>query len=473
MWSAPKRAGTLGPQAVELAGEAGLELDDWQAWVLQESLGVRPDGRWSSFENGLSIPRQNGKGGILEARFLAGLFLFDERLLTYTAHEFKTATEHFLRIRDCVEALPPKYRRQVKQVYEANGKEAIEMRGGRRLRFLARSAGSGRGFSGDVVALDEAMILWLASISAMFPTMAARANVTVGGPQIFYYGSAGLGDERSEVFSKVRDRGIAGADRLFWAEWGAGAADDHTGAHVDPDDRAEWLRANPAMHGERPRIEQEFVESEREALAEDFARERLGVWDSGATGAVIDPDVWAAMLDARSKPVGKVALAIDVPPEGRRASLSRAGERADGRVHIESVTHDGTSWTAARAAELSKKRNAVVVLDGGARAMSLVPALVEAGLEIGKSLIIYGTRDVTSACGAFLDKVDEDKLRHTGQAELNLAVNAARRRKVGDAWAWHRRDTSTDIGPLVSSTLAVHALKEDPPRRKTGRSMAV
>jgi hypothetical protein len=469
-FSAPPRAGTLGPQAVELAAEAGLELDDWQAWLLQETLGVRADGRWSSFEVGLSVARQNGKGGFVEARALAGLFLLDERLLTYTAHEFKTAQEHFIRIRDCIDALPPKYRRRVKQVREAHGSESVEMHGGQRLRFLARSSGSGRGFSGDLVFLDEAMILWLAAMGALLPTMSARANVTVGGPQLFYLGSAGLGDERSEVFARVRDRGIVGDSRLFWAEWGAGSADDHTGSDVDLDDRAEWRRANPAMHGDRPRIEEEFVESERAALDDaQFARERMGIWDGTAGGNVIDPDVWAALIDADSKPRGAIALAVDVPPEGKSASIARAGERADGKVHGEVDTRQGTTWAVDRLAELSRKRNAVVVLDGGSRAASLIPALVKAGVEP----IVYGTRDVTSACGGFLDKVDEDRFRHVGQAELNVAVNAARRRKVGDAWAWHRRDASVNLSPLVSLTLAVHALKEAPPRRKTGRSMAV
>lgn len=473
-FSSPSRAGTLGPQAVELAAEAGLELDDWQAWLLQEALGVRADGRWSAFEVGLSLARQNGKGGFVEARALAGLFLLDERLLTYTAHEFKTAQEHFLRIRDCLDLLPPKYRRRIKQVREAHGSESVEMQGGARLRFLARSSGSGRGFSGDVVFLDEAMILWLAAMGALIPTMSARANVTVGGPQLIYLGSAGLGDERSAVFAGVRDRGLAGAERLFWAEWGAGAADDHTGSAVDLNDVREWYRANPAMHGTRPRIEEEFVDGERAALDDEaFARERLGIWSNLATGAVIDPDLWAALTDATSKPAGPIALAVDVPPEGKAASIARACVGSDDRVYGEVDCRPGTSWAVERLAELSRRRNAVVALDGGARANSLVPALVEAGLEVGKSLIVYGTREVTSACGGFMDKLDEDSLRHAGQPELNSAVNAARRRKVGDAWAWHRRDASTDISPLVSLTLAVHALKEEPPRRKTGRSMAV
>jgi hypothetical protein len=41
-----------------------------------------------SSDVGLVVPRQNGKGTILEARELAGLFLFGESIL-HTSHEFR------------------------------------------------------------------------------------------------------------------------------------------------------------------------------------------------------------------------------------------------------------------------------------------------------------------------------------------------------------------------------------------------
>lgn len=465
----PGAVGSLGPEVVELARDAGLELDDWQAWYLEGSQSFRPGGKWVSFENGLDVPRQDGKGAIIEARCLGGMFLFEEKLLTYTAHEFKTAQEHFARIDDLI-AGSPSLTKKVKRVRRASGAEAIELKNGGRLRFLARSAGSGRGFSGDVVFFDEAMILWAAAVGALLPTMSARVNVTAGGPQLWYTGTAGHG-EQAEVFAKVRDRAIAGTDPgLFYAGWEAGDPEDHTGEGVDLDDREEWLRANPALHVPNARMDMEFIERERAALSDDeFARERLCLWGGAGMRSAIDPDAWMALTDASSRPKGDIALAVDVPPEGKRASIARAGLRADGRTHGEIDTRPGTTWAVERLAELSKKRNAPVVLDGGSRAISLVPALVAAGVQP----IVYGTRDVVAACGAFVDKVDEDKFRHPGQAELNIAVDAARRRKVGDAWAWHRRDTSADISPLVAVTLAVHGLKEEAPRRKTGRSMAV
>lgn len=416
------------------------------------------------------MPRQDGKGSILEARELAGLFLLDEVLQTHTAHEFKTAQEHFQRLATLVDGLPARYKRRVKQIREAHGSESIELRNPRqRIRFLARSGGSGRGFSGDLVVLDEAMILWAQAMGALLPTMAARANVTVGGPQLWYAGSAGLDDERSEVFARVRDRGIAGAERLFYAEWSAGEPDDHTGANVDLDNVSEWYRANPAMHGSKPRMELEFVENERAELDDDrFARERLCLWTGGGLNSPIDPDKWRAMADPKMS-LPTRALAVDVPPEGKRATIARAGIRPDGKPGVEVDSRPGTTWAAERLAELSKKRNAPVIIDGGSRAAALIPKLV----ELGVTPVVYATRQITRACSGFLDRVDEDGLRHMGQAELNMAVDAARRRKVGDAWAWHRRDTSADITPLVAATLAVEGLNEPPPRRKTGRAMAV
>jgi phage terminase large subunit-like protein len=90
---------SAGRDAIDLASVAGLDLDPWQRYVLANSLGKRADGKWSSFEVCCIVSRQNGKGGILEARELAGLYLFrSDRLLTHTAHEHKTASEHFRRV---------------------------------------------------------------------------------------------------------------------------------------------------------------------------------------------------------------------------------------------------------------------------------------------------------------------------------------------------------------------------------------
>ncbi len=81
-WVPPYRSST-GEEALEVCALAGLHLDPWQAYVLREALGERPDGQWAAREVGLVVPRQCGKGAILEARELAGLFVLDERLIVH------------------------------------------------------------------------------------------------------------------------------------------------------------------------------------------------------------------------------------------------------------------------------------------------------------------------------------------------------------------------------------------------------
>jgi hypothetical protein len=64
---------------------------------------------------------------------------------------------------------------------------------------------------------------------------------------------------------------------------------------------------------------------------------------------------------------------------------------------------------------------------------------------------------VGQACGAFYDATHSGSLRHIDQPLLNTALGAARKRSLGEAWAWHRMD-ATDISPLVAVTLALHGL---------------
>src|SRR5215471_3557271 len=223
-------AKSSGREEVELAELAGLYVADWQQFCLDKMLSVRSDGTCSGFESLLIIGRQNGKGSILEARELAGLFLFpSDRLQIHTAHEFKTAEEQYLRVKTLVTNTPELSKRG-KKFSDAHGQEGITLLpsptiisgpGGRqisrpgekRLRFLARSAGSGRSFTADFIAYDEAMVLDAARVGAMLPTLSARPN-----PQVWYTASAGT--VNSSQLAAVRRRGVAGSSpALVFLEW--------------------------------------------------------------------------------------------------------------------------------------------------------------------------------------------------------------------------------------------------------------
>jgi hypothetical protein len=435
--SRPDYVSSAGGEAVELAASAGLQLDQWQQHVLEVALGEQANGKWAAFEVGLIVGRQNGKGAVLEARELAGLFLFGEQLILHSAHEFKTAQEAFRRVLGLIQNTAD-LDRLVSRVRTSHGEEGIELRSGARLRFVARSTGSGRGFSGDVVILDEAYNLPASAMGALLPTMAARPN-----PQVWYASSAGKED--SEVLARVRDRGAEGKpSRLAYFEWSAPA-------DADLDDPAAWQAANPGLG---IRIDAEFVEAERAALPElEFARERLGIWADGRVSAAIDQVLWASLADTECQDRSPVVFCPTINPERTKGAITAAIRRADGLVQVESIDYrPGTAWMADRMAALNADWHPIgFVIDPGAPEASLIQPLQAAGIEP----VLMTGREAAAADGAFYDALVDRKIRHGNQGALNVSVEQAAWRPVGDTRVFHRR-SKADIGPLSGAAKAFH-----------------
>lgn len=440
-------AGSANPRlvdVVDLAALAGLHLDEWQQLCLDGATMLRPDGRWAAFEVCPIVPRQNGKGSILEARQIAGLFLFGERLQIHTAHEFKTCFEHFRRVKELVEGCPS-LSKQVKIIRTGAGDQAIEHKNGNRIRFLARSRTSGLGFSADVVYLDEAFELYERVIGALMPTMSARPN-----PQIWYTSSAPHVD--SEVLHRLRRRAMDGeGDRLFFAEWSNDPG-------VDPTDREAWYRANPGLG---IRITEDFVANEQASMSPaEFARERLGIPEGLEGGSSVLPvEAWNR-LSADSTFVGTPCVAVDIPPERTSASIALAGWRADGLGHVEVTRRDGTSWLVDHLEAIWRSQNVPIVLDNAGPAGSLVAELEARRVKVD----VVSLGDYAKACGALVDAVSNERLRHRGQVELADAVAGCKERQVGDVWVWSRSSSRVDISPLVAVTLAWGRLPRPTPQ---------
>jgi len=464
IFCAPPSPWSEGDRVADLAARAGLRLDDWQRWVLDQGLGRRDDGMWAAFEAALIVSRQNGKGAVLEALELAALFLddFGANLILHSAHEFKTAAEAFLRIRSLITDHPV-FERRVERIRTAAGQEAIELRNGKRLRFIARSKGSGRGFSADLVILDEAYNLGDEEMAALLPTLSTRPN-----PQVWYTSTAGM--DQSVQLGRVRERALRGGDAsLFFAEWSAGEWDDYQAGLVDLDDRELWRVTNP---GCPKRITLDYIARERAALSDDaFARERLGIGvyptDLSEAWQVISREAWLAALDDRSVPEDPVAVAVDAMPGGANAAVAVAGLRADGLTHVEVTDHrPGTAWVVARVAELvAKHEPCAVVVDSSGQAGHLITDLEAAGVAV----VSPTAREAAQACGHFFQQVtDEGSLRHRGDPPLMKAVAGASSRPLSDAWAWDRRSQVTDICPLVAVTLAAWGHRLHAPLAEAG-----
>ena len=88
----PDSRKSLARKAVNWARKHKMSLDPEQEWMLSSMMGLREDGRWQAFEVGINAPRQNGKGEVLMARELFGIFVLEEKLSVHSAHEFKPSS---------------------------------------------------------------------------------------------------------------------------------------------------------------------------------------------------------------------------------------------------------------------------------------------------------------------------------------------------------------------------------------------
>lgn len=430
----PPRVESAGAEAVDLALAAGLVLDPWQAWVLEQALGEREDGMWSAFEVALIVSRQNGKGSVLEALELAGLFLFGEKLILHSAHEFKTAREAFLRICALIENTDD-LRKRCKKPRTSHGEEGVELLNGNRLNFVARSTGSGRGFTGDRIILDEAYKLSADAMAALLPTMSAKSMT--GNPQIWYTSSAGM--VSSTHLQSLRRRALQGeSKRLAYLEWSAPPE-----ARDDPGNREYWALANPALN---VRISSEFVESELEALPTDeFCRERLGLFDDdGSEGNGIPG--WQRVVADDVCPGARVAFGLDVNPERTLVSLGVSDgsncELVEPRPTIANVVE--------MVAAAAKAQRAPVGVDMTGPAAVFADDLEARGVAVER----FTGAKFAQACAAFYDAVVEERVRVKRHPAVDGAVAGARRQVSGDTWKWARRSSSVDISPLVAVTIA-------------------
>lgn len=438
---------TLGPEVGELATIAGFPPDPEQQMVLDAMFGMDRHGRFVAFEVAIIACRQNLKTGLLKQAAIGKTFLMERGLFVWSAHEFSTAQEGFRDLRILIESTPT-LDRMVKRIHMASGAEAIELRGGQRIKFKARTKAGGRGLTGDDVALDEGFALMPEHVGALMPTLSTKPD-----PQVLYASSAGL--EKSEVLRAIRDRGRVGTGRLVYAEWCAPEGCETPECMHDVgtpgcrmDDESAWQAANPQLGR---RISLEYVKAERDALpVTEFGRERLGWWDEppGDMGEAFGDGKWAdCAVEMPLEPPKPAAIGIAVSIDREWASIGAASSGP--RTHLGSVDRRrGTAWLLDEAERIQREHGCKVVIDGRGPAANLIPDLRARHIRFRE----LSTAEYLDACVDLFDAVVEKRVEHANYSALNAAVGAAKRRDVGDRWAWARK--SGDVSMLEAVTLA-------------------
>lgn len=463
---------TVWPRVEAKCAEFGVLFDPWQKGAGTLALGLDKDGKYAATVGGvvLSIPRQVGKTFFVGMMIIALCVLFPNLTVLWTAHRTRTSSMTFTTMQGMVRR--KKIWPHVDAIRRTNGEQEILFKNGSRIMFGAREAGFGRGFDAvDVEVFDEAQILTEKALEDMVP--AANASTHPSGALLFFMGTPPRPVDPGEEFTNRRSKALSGrANNMVYVEFSADQ-------DADPDDRAQWAKANPSFPHRTP---VESMERMRENLTDDdsFKREALGIWDAEDSARVIDEVSWQRVADPASIPVERLTLAVDVAPDRSVASVSLAGLRPDGRWHVElDDQRKGTDWIGPWVASRSAKNSlhAVVVdqLTGMTEERNGRHFLV--GTDVQVTLAGAEGRDMAIACAKFYDGVIAGDVMHTDQPQVNVALSVARKRPLMGGWAWNRKDAGSDITPVVSATLALWGAQNGnvrrPARRSEGRKAVV
>ncbi|MEV0112346.1 terminase [Streptomyces sp. NPDC050844] len=466
-WGTPRRPEypTLGGKVALVMQRLGFKPMPWQRYVWDVSLEVDPVTKIFCYRDvGLSVPRQQGKTQGLLAVKTHRASAYKRQRIIYAAQTRAMARERWEdEFWATIEA--SRLARQF-VIRKANAHEAIIHRKTRsRIGITANTEQAGHGPPLDLGMIDEAFAHQDDRLEQAFsPAMLTRPMAQL------WWASAG-GTEKSVFLNKKRAAGRAMIEELFrtgihprnaYFEWFA--PED-----MDRADPATWRATLPALGYT---VDEDIIQAELDKLdPAEFDRAYLNRTRRAAPPS--DPNVpketWPKLVDGASRLGEHVAFAIDVSQKRDWSTITAASLREDGRVHVEVVAHrPGTDWVVPALVRLKRLWNpvAIAVPSSGAPAGSLIDDLVKAGIDVPKDktkpkrgqLALLRTNDAVEACGQMADVMRQGTARHLDQVPLTGAVNGARTRRVGDAWALDRTASLTNVSPFCAVTWARWAL---------------
>lgn len=471
-----------GDMAVEFAREVGMTLYPWQEDLLRDmcrTVQVEDDEsgemltQWAARESVVVVPRQNGKGEVLVARELAGIFLFNERIIFHSAHRMDTVEDAQKRLWDVIERNQDlmnwwvddpdfddsRSRYPYPKVKTANGKEEISFPNGAIVYFRTRSNGTGRGLTIDYLILDECYDLPMSVWRAMGKTTSAVPN----SQKIFISSPVDRTDPdhaHGAIFSAKRWAGIDGAKKILFKEWSM--REDG-----DPFAMSSWEESNPSLvsSGVGQQLDDLQVEAEGARNSEDlmagFLVESLGVgnWyprDGDVAGdfvRVFDLDEWQDVADPAPRVTGDSALSVDLSWDAERVA-SVAAVSCGLRYHL-SISpmerFDREETVAGIVRAVDQNDPLAVVLEMTGERSTLANPLEKAGIEPVKMSRLHAA----DATALLLRLFREGKISHDGDQRWVDALDVAEVKETnsGQKRIYHSPE-------FVAASFAVWALQE-------------
>lgn len=451
----------------------GLTLLPWQKWLLIHALELRPDGLYRFRTVVVLVARQNGKTLVMLVLALWHIYVRGSRTVIGTAQDLTNAEKAWAEAVEMAEDVPD-LAAEIAQVVKQSGKQSLRLESKEQYRVAAASRRGARGFSGDLVLLDELRE------HQSWDAWGASTKTTLARPEAQVWCFSNAGDALSIVLRYLRalahqalgwpdgnedeaalgmvddlsDEDLDDGDSLGLFEWSAPP-------NLPRNDRRGWAQANPSMNYtelvENVITERAIAAAMRTDPVSVFLVEVLCRWISTADSGPFPDGKWADTLDNDARPAltSQRVLAIDVSWNRSTTYVARAAADRDGVPVVDiAAARAGTEWVVAWLVEHRRRYDAVTLQTNGAPASSLIDAIRSAknpdGTDADIPLVDWSGADLGRATGIAFDAVDRKLVRHLAHPGLDIAASTARVKPMGDSWVIDRKNSPSDAAPLIA-----------------------
>jgi hypothetical protein len=468
-----------------------IRLFPWQKWLLIHGLELDEQGLYRFRTVVVEVARQNGKSLLMVVLALWHIYALDSKKVIATAQDLARAEESW---EDAVEwamsndELEPLIagtgERDRAGVKRGHPKRLI-LDSGCEYRVASASRTGGRGFSGDLILMDELQE------HQSWDSWAAVTKTTMARPKAQVWAFSNAGTLLSVVMRHLR----AKAHRdLGWPD---GDADKDILDEPDPSIAAlledvgsvgtgffEWsapidsartdmtalAQANPAMNHTDIVPDCVTERSLIHALAEDpaavFDKECRCIWVASSDGGPFPSESWAETSDTNPNVStgAKSSVCLVIPPDRSRAYLARASLDMHGNP-VFGIWADqaGTDWVIPFLKKNRARYNAIVVRIGSRIPEASMAAEIE---EAELPFIKWPAAEVAAGHGQMFDKLRDRKIRHLPHPAMDSAATTAQT-KVGPEGGWilDPLKSPTETAPLTAGIGAVWGLQNLPDDR--------
>ncbi|MFT4295632.1 MAG: hypothetical protein QM582_09500 [Micropruina sp.] len=377
--------------------------------VQSEAAGDPEPGRWAYDDGLVLMPRRSGKTVVVQpmvARVCGGAV----KATAWAMAQSRDAAVR--RWRDTTDVLLPALDQLVRRKVSIAHEELRWPATGSVYLPVAPNDEAMHGEEPALVTIDELWTLTTAELAALEDGFRPAWSVTDG--QSVKMSAAGV--LRSSALKRERVRGreaVVRGNRLGLAMFEWALPDTIAGVPVDELSDRQLLDAVMAMHprGGGRGLRMSFLAQELGKGRTRFLRHYGGHDDhTGGHDAVIDIGKLQAAAASEQIPVdARVALVVELDPDGLEASIAAGVRLGDGVAQIEAVERrPGVRWSGPRLVELAQSSPVglvAVVATGPARdvADEIEPYLTELGID----LLRLGSADLAAACGRLKSSIEQ------------------------------------------------------------------